>query len=328
VRAIASLGVSLVLCSQLLAGCVARVPLRPIGAPSRDQTNRTPTDRPGSPTFVASTATSSEPSSTSIPGSPTPLLKPSVSPTLATPTPHPATIFLDPGHGGVDTGAIGTAIDGATVLEKTVTLAIALRTAAQLRHDGIGVVLYRTDDSLPGMTPADYTSDQTALTLNGLLANLQQRIDRANASGAAALFSIHLNAYDDPAVRGSETVYDPNRPFATQSQRLAQLTQSNLTSEFQGHGYDTPDRGVSSDLNLVSERFGTLGGEYHNLVLLGPGIAGRLRPSTMPGALSEPLFLSNPIEATAVTHADVQDLIATAYTRAIEQFLRGGPAPG
>jgi hypothetical protein len=37
------------------------------------------------------------------------------------------------------------------------------------------------------------------------------------------------------------------------------------------------------------------------------------------------LFISNPPEATAVTQADFQDLVASAYTTAIEQFLGVGP---
>jgi N-acetylmuramoyl-L-alanine amidase len=303
VRTIASLGVALVLASQLLAGCVTRTSPSALATPTPGRVAQTRAN-------VSNPATG--PATSPIPGGS---------------STRPPTVFLDPGHGGVDTGTIGTTDDGTTVYEKNVALAIALRTATQLRQAGFGVVLYRTDDSLPGMTAADYSGDQTALSPDGVLANLQQRIDRANASGAAALLSIHLNAFDDPSIRGTETVYDPERPFTAQSERLAQLVQANLVDELQGHGYDTPDRGVSSDVDLDSERFGTLGADYHNLVLLGPGIPGRLRPSTMPGALSEPLFLSNPTEATAATRDDVQDLVATAYSHAIEQFLQGGNAP-
>src|SRR5262249_2276922 len=58
-----------------------------------------------------------------------------------TPTPPPPVVFFDPGHGGVDTGTIGTALDGAVVMEKIITLALALRTAAKLRASGYQVVL-------------------------------------------------------------------------------------------------------------------------------------------------------------------------------------------
>ncbi len=236
-------------------------------------------------------------------------------------------VFLDPGHGGVDTGTIGTTTDGATVEEKNITLAIALQTADHLRADGIDVVLSRTDDSLPGSTPSDYSPDGKMLTPDGVLADLQRRIDRANESGARVLLSIHLNGFTDPSVGGAETFYDPSRPFGDQNKRFATLVQNTLIANLRAKGYDTPDRGVTSDEDLQTESLGSLAGDYNHLVLLGPAVPGRLRPSEMPGALSEPLFLSNPPEATAVSQPDVQDLIATSYTQAIEAFLDGAPAP-
>ena len=239
-----------------------------------------------------------------------------------TPTQLPVLVFLDPGHGGVDTGTIGTTEARTAVDEKDIALAIALRTAAHLRHDGIGVALSRTDDTLPGLTPADLTSDGTALTPEGVLADLQRRIDRANASGARVLLSIHLEGFAYPSVRGAETFYDSSRPFSARRHRFAELVQSDLIRSLRAQGYATPDRCVTDDLDLVTDGFGTLGANYNHLVLLGPGVPGRLRPSTMPDALSEPLFLTDPAEATAATQPAMQELIATAYAQAIEQFLR------
>ena len=235
-------------------------------------------------------------------------------------------VYLDPGHGGVDTGTIGTTEDGTTVDEKNIALAIALKTAQHLRADGIGVMLSRTDDSLPGSSPADYSSDGKMLTPDGVLTDLQRRIDRANQSGARVLLSIHLNGFTDPSVGGAETFYDPSRPFGDQSKQFATLVQNALIADLRAKGYDTPDRGVTNDEDLQTESLGSLAGNYNHLVLLGPAVPGRLRPSQMPGALSEPLFLSNPPEATAVTQSDVQDLIATAYTKAIEAFLHDSVA--
>jgi N-acetylmuramoyl-L-alanine amidase len=230
-------------------------------------------------------------------------------------------VFLDPGHGGVDTGTIGTTIDGQTVAEKTITLAIAQKTAAYLEQEGYVPVLSRTDDSLPGAEPSDYTSDGKALTPDGVLADLQRRIDRANASHARVLLSIHLNGFSDPSVGGSETFYDSARSFGDENRRFATLIQESLISAFRANGYDTPDRGVTDDVDLQTESLGALDGTYRHLVILGPAVPGRLRPSEMPGALSEPLFLSNPAEASAAVDPAVQDLIASAYARAIDQFL-------
>lgn len=263
------------------------------------------------------------PSPSPLPPPPDPTPNRGDSPT-ATATSGATVVYLDPGHGGVDTGTSGLTSDGTIAEEKNVALAIALRTAAILRQDGLSVVLSRSDDTLPGATPSDYTGDGTALTPDGVLADLQRRIDRANASGARVLLSIHLNAFDDPSVGGAETFYDSARPFSGRSNRFATLVQETLINGLRASGYDTPDRGVTDDRDLSIESLGSLAGDYHHLVLLGPGVTGRLRPSQMPGALSEPLFLSNPPEATAATQPSMQDIIARAYARAIEEFLRAG----
>ena len=232
------------------------------------------------------------------------------------------TVFLDPGHGGVDTGTIGATADGNSIYEKTIALAIVKRVAEHLRNDGVRVVMSRTDDALPGAQPSDYTSDGMLLTPNGVLADLQRRIDRANQSKAAVLLSIHLNAFSDPSVGGTQTFYDGARPFADQNQKFANLVQSNVIGAFQAHGLAVPDRGATDDQDLQTESLGALSGSYNHIVLLGPAVSGRLRPSQMPGALCEIVFLSNPPEADAVAQAEMQDAIAVALTSAIEQYLR------
>ena len=240
--------------------------------------------------------------------------------TRGTATPGPV-IFLDPGHGGVDEGAIGSTSDGRTVLEKTVTLALALQTQAYLEAAGFAVLLSRTTDTLPGVSAADLTPDGSALTPDGVLRDLQRRIDRANASGARLFLSIHLNANDDPSARGTETYDDLARSFAADNQRFAQLVQHAVITALHTQGYDTPDRGVIDDAELEASSLGTLPDSYNHLVLLGPAIPGLLRPTEMPGALNEALFLSNPDEATAADDPAVQALIASAYAAAVQQFF-------
>jgi N-acetylmuramoyl-L-alanine amidase len=235
----------------------------------------------------------------------------------------PVLVYIDPGHGGVDVGTQGSTLDGKNVFEKSVSLAIAIRAQAILRADGIGSILSRSVDALPDLTAADYTPDGHLLTPEGLLHDLQNRINRANASGALVLLSIHLNAYTDPAVGGSETFYDANRPFAEDNQRFARLIQNSVASAIRDAGYNSPDRGIADDTTLQSDGFGSLGVPYNHLVLLGPPVSGRLKPTQIPGALSEPLFLSNPSEASLAVKPEVQEMLARAYATAIEQFLRG-----
>ncbi len=233
-------------------------------------------------------------------------------------------VYLDPGHGGVDTGTSGYTSDGTLVYEKTVVLQIALRLAQQLRADGLTVVMTRDTDADPCITPGDLTADGMALTAAGVLADLQCRIDKANAAKAQVFLSLHMNAYSDPSVSGTETFYDSVRPFAQQNKQFADLVQQNIINSLRNQGYSTPDRGVTADSQIDAEGMGTLPSTYNHLVVLGPAVPGQLNPSLMPGALTEIFFLSNPSEATAIIEPGVQNIIAGALTNAIETFLQQG----
>jgi len=186
------------------------------------------------------------------------------------------------------------------------------------------VVMTRTTDVDPCIKPSDLSPDGQSIKLGGVLDDLQCRINKANASKAQVLLSLHMNAFSDPSVSGTETFYDSDRPFSNQSQRFAQLVQDDIINALHAQGYTTPDRGISADGDVGGESMGTLPDSYNHLVLLGPGVPGELTPSNMPGALCEMLFLSNPSEATAAADPSVQNIIAGAISNAIETFLSQG----
>ena len=64
----------------------------------------------------------------------------------------PKTVVLDPGHGGIDTGATGKG----GVAEKEITLPVCLRLKKYLDLSGVKVVLTRSDDK--ALSP-DYRED-------------------------------------------------------------------------------------------------------------------------------------------------------------------------
>ncbi len=237
-------------------------------------------------------------------------------------TPLRSTVFIDPGHGGIDTGAVGITEDGNIVYEKDVALALALRTADHLRADGINVILSRTDDTLPGATRPDFSSDGTMLSPEGLLTDLQQRIDLANASGAQVLLSIHFNGFYNPWLAGTATIYCGSRSFADKSWHFATLIQDTIVGALRAQEYTTPDFGVIDDEDLNSPSLTPLGASYKHLALLGTEVSGLLRPCNVPGAIVETLFLTNPPEATAAVQPDTQELFAFALASAIEQYLQ------
>jgi N-acetylmuramoyl-L-alanine amidase len=96
------------------------------------------------------------------------------------------TIAVDAGHGGDNAGALGST----GVIEKNVTLAIALHLQSALQSKGAKVVMTRVDDSSVGMT---------------------DRADAIVSAGARILVSIHCNSIGDnsdaEAVSGTSAYY-------------------------------------------------------------------------------------------------------------------------
>jgi N-acetylmuramoyl-L-alanine amidase len=227
------------------------------------------------------------------------------------------TVFIDPGHGGLDPGVVGMA-SGQQVLEKDTALAVAARLSDLLRADGYRVVMARTRDStVIKLSTTD--SVMGALTASAEHRDLAARAACANASGAAALLSIHFDAFADPSVGGTETFYDSARTFAAESHRLAVDVQAALVSALR-----TSDRGVWTDDQLAAPTLTSSGSTYGHLIELGPMSAGWVDdPSQMPGALVEPLFLTNPAEARLASDPAGQQKIAVALEAGLVNYLTG-----
>jgi N-acetylmuramoyl-L-alanine amidase len=232
------------------------------------------------------------------------------------------TVFLDAGHGGPDPGtASGTTESGQNIEEKAVTLPVALDTAQVLRAQGYRVVLSRTgDSSVARLTAADING--ALLTTQGEHTELLARAACANLSGAAAMVSIHFDAYPDPSVGGATTLYDTARTFAAANQTLATALQQDIVTSLASGGWQVPDRGSADDTTAGGGEITAAGTAYGHIVLLGPDSPGYVdNPTTMPGALVEPLFLSDPAEATIAVNPVAQQAIATGIATALGQFL-------
>lgn len=233
------------------------------------------------------------------------------------------TVFVDPGHGGVDPGGLGSTSSGVRVEEKNVTLAVGLDLLDRLRRDGYRVVMSRTrDTTLARLGPNDIAGG--GLSTAGEHLDTQARVECANAARAQLLIAIHMNAFPDPGVGGSETIYDSARTFAPNNRRFAGLVQADIQAAFSGRGWTVPDRGTKDDSTLDPPALTVRAEEYGHLLELGPAQTGWLSdPSRMPGALTEPLFLTDPNEAdVAVTDAG-QQVIAAGIESAINSYFGG-----
>ncbi len=110
---------------------------------------------------------------------------------------HIPTVYLDPGHGGMDEGC---ARGG--VREKDLNLAIALLVRDQLKEKGYQVIMSRETD---------------------IYVAKEMRVAQANRSGADIYISIHQNATEEGVgVNGMEVWYTEDVDRAD-SKRLAQL---------------------------------------------------------------------------------------------------------
>ena len=121
-------------------------------------------------------------------------------------------VVIDPGHGGLDVGAIG--IDG--IQENDVVLEVSLMVAELLRKKGVEVKLTRTSD---------------------INVELSERVSIANNTDADIFVSIHANASTGKKreINGLETFYYSG----WRGRLLAQLIQTEILRVSPG----SPDRG-------------------------------------------------------------------------------------
>mgnify|MGYP003971129115 CR=1 FL=1 len=118
-------------------------------------------------------------------------------------------IILDPGHGGVDPGAI---VDR-TLYEKRYTLDIAKRVQVLLEKEGAYVILTRSSDATK---------------------SLHSRVKLANKQNADLFLSIHLNSFKNSKVSGSQSFYSKSK-----DKKLAQHIQKQIS-----HDFNTKNNGI------------------------------------------------------------------------------------
>ena len=161
-------------------------------------------------------------------------------------------IVIDPGHGGNDSGAIGPT----GVMEKNVTLNVALELEKLLTAEGASVIMTRATDRTVSPNGAK-ASD---------IEELGARCEVANHAKADIFISIHADSFTKPEARGT-TGYYYGQSEGDQSRKLADSIRKALCEQLR-----TPSRGTKPCNFYV------------------------VRHTDMPATLIELAFISNPEE--------------------------------
>lgn len=104
-------------------------------------------------------------------------------------------IYIDPGHGGPDGGAVGS-----DTLEKDISLSISLIIRDYLQEQGALVLLTREED-------VDLADEDTSGYSRRKAEDLKKRVKIINESEADLFLSIHLNAIPSAKWSGAQTFY-------------------------------------------------------------------------------------------------------------------------
>ncbi|WP_035347533.1 N-acetylmuramoyl-L-alanine amidase CwlD [Halalkalibacter hemicellulosilyticus] len=133
-------------------------------------------------------------------------------------------IIIDPGHGGIDGGAVSKA----GVLEKDVTLAISEQLRDYLQEAGALVLMTREEDR-------DLADADTQKIRHRKIQDLKRRVEVINESDADLFVSIHLNAIPSPKWSGAQVFYNraipENEPMAKFVQDELRVNLENTTRQ-------------------------------------------------------------------------------------------------
>lgn len=128
-------------------------------------------------------------------------------------------IFIDPGHGGPDGGAVSKT----GLLEKEITLKIAQNLRDYLQESGAIVIMSREVDR-------DLADNQTKKLRKRKEEDLFRRVEMIKQRKIDAAISLHLNAFPQSKYAGAQTFYNP---VHGENKRLAFTIQKELIRHLQ-----------------------------------------------------------------------------------------------
>jgi len=221
-------------------------------------------------------------------------------------------VVLDAGHGGVDPGMVSR-----WVVEKEVTLDVALRVRSYLMARGVNVIMARSSD--------------TQLSTNKR-ADLEARSRLARADRVNAYISIHVNS-GSSAAEGIETYYfgntmnPSNRSTAIRENGSGSIGQeltrqaSSTAQNLMGDLLSQAKLAFSAQLarNVQTQLIGMTGADNRGVQSDAFYV---IRNPTVPAILTEVGFGTNPSEGAKLAQAGYRDRLAGAIASGILRFLK------
>ncbi len=218
-------------------------------------------------------------------------------------------VMLDPGHGGIDPGCIGTS----GTYEKDIVLSTAHEFARQLGASGrVRVKLTRTEDEFVPLT---------------------ERVARARAAGADLFLSIHADALPEEHMRGasvftlSEQASDKEAAALAARENKADLVAgvdlSRHSSDVSDILFDLARRETNNESIKLARDLVTELGQRVRLLNHTHRSAGFvvLKAPDVPSALVEIGCLSNREEETLLQSPAYQRRLATGLVRSVDDFF-------
>jgi len=123
-------------------------------------------------------------------------------------------VVIDPGHGGIDPGAVGKS----GTLEKDINLEVSKKLQVFLSQAGAAVVMTRESD-------VDLADPDTKGILAKKRQDLSRRVALAHKHKADIYLSIHVNSFPSTRWSGAQTFYQKGQP---EGKRLAEAIQTEL----------------------------------------------------------------------------------------------------
>jgi N-acetylmuramoyl-L-alanine amidase len=217
-------------------------------------------------------------------------------------------IVIDPGHGGHDTGTIGS--NG--LLEKDLVLDVSRRLAKLLDNRmGADVVLTRSDDTF---------------------VPLETRTALANQQQADLFISVHANSSRDEDARGVETYY---LNFTSSPEALEVAARENAVSQKSIHELQDLVKKIALKEKIEESREFAANVQqalHSNLANRNSNIRNRgvkkapfivLIGANMPSILAEISFVSNPADERKLRTADYRQKIADSLYKGIAKYVSG-----